>query len=215
MIHAYGEIYLEPAQTVLASMLDHGVNGFGFDIDEMLSLFIASGFAERFSRGDARLVVGMSGYELARSVLEEIGLSSSVKPPMIAIGRSPVYWTGWVLAYYQWWSALDFDEIIGHIPANTLLRLYHPYHEMDIISIRDKLDGICRKDTRLKSRRLRFGLSQSQLAKASGVPVRTIQQYEQRAKSIDKAQANTVAALAAALGTSSEKLLENGFSGRT
>ena len=37
-----------------------------------------------------------------------------------------------------------------------------------------------RQTTNLKQKRLEAGLSQSELSKLSGVPVRTIQQYEQR-----------------------------------
>ena len=92
---------------------------------------------------------------------------------------------------------------------SALIRLYNPYHEVDITHIVRELDAVCRKATRLGNRRTLLGLSQSQLAKASGVPVRTIQEYEQRARSINKAQADTVAALAKALGTESANLLEN------
>ena len=52
----------------------------------------------------------------------------------------------------------------------------------------------------LKKLREERGLSQSQLAKASGVSVRMIQYYEQGVKDISKAQVMTVIALADALG---------------
>ena len=80
---------------------------------------------------------------------------------------------------------------------------------MDITHIVRELDAVCRKATRLGNRRTLLGLSQSQLAKASGVPVRTIQEYEQRVRSINKAQADTVAVIAKVLGVRSEDLLEN------
>ena len=43
-------------------------------------------------------------------------------------------------------------------------------------------------DTNLKRLRKAAGLSQNALAEVSGVPLRTIQQYEQRQKNINKAQ---------------------------
>ena len=46
------------------------------------------------------------------------------------------------------------------------------------------------------------------VAVISGVPVRSIQQYEQRRKDLNKAAAETVAALARALFCSVEDLLE-------
>ena len=64
------------------------------------------------------------------------------------------------------------------------------------------------EDAPLKIMRKRNGLSQSQLAKASGVPLRTIQQYEQRQKDINKARAEYLITLSAALGCSPASLLE-------
>ncbi len=51
------------------------------------------------------------------------------------------------------------------------------------------------------------GLSQSQLAKLSGVSVRMIQKYEINEKDINKAQCLTVYKLAKALGCKTENLL--------
>ena len=209
MIHAYSEIYLDRAMQNLASMLDYAVHDLGFSPDGFFSRFIACGAAEEFGRGDYRYLSGMSGIEIACCVMERSGLGNRIRPARIRIGKTPEYWAGWVLAYYQWWSALTFDEICWQIKPSEVVLLYNPFHEMDISSIAEKLDERCRKNTRLKNRRLRVGMSQSQLAKISGIPVRTIQQYEQRERDISKAQAITVASLAAALGTRSEMLLEN------
>lgn len=52
------------------------------------------------------------------------------------------------------------------------------------------------------------GLSQSELAEISDIPVRTIQQYEQKQKNINDAKAENVVKLAKALNTSVEKLME-------
>lgn len=52
------------------------------------------------------------------------------------------------------------------------------------------------------------GLSQRELAEASGVNVRVLQHYEQGFKDINKAAAETVKALADALGVKMEDLLE-------
>ncbi len=53
------------------------------------------------------------------------------------------------------------------------------------------------------------GCSQSQLAKMSGVSLRSIQMYEQRNKDINKAQAETLLRLARTLGCRMEDLLES------
>ena len=209
MMRAYSEVYLEQAQYSLGSMLDHAVNDLSFGIDEFFTYFCVSGVAKSFGSGDCRYLAGMSGVELAAVVLEKTGLENRVRTPIVRLDRSQEFWTGWVLAYYQWWSMLSFEEIVLQMKPSALIRLYSPYHEMDITHIVQELDAVCRKATRLGNRRTFLGLSQSQLAKASGVPVRTIQEYEQRARSINKAQADTVVALAKALGTESANLLEN------
>lgn len=51
----------------------------------------------------------------------------------------------------------------------------------------------------LKRQRELLGLSQSQLARASGVGIRAIQQYEQGSKRIDRASYETVQKLARSL----------------
>lgn len=63
-------------------------------------------------------------------------------------------------------------------------------------------------ESKLAQYRNKIGLSQSQLAAASGVSVRMIQSYEQGAKSLNKAQATTVYSLSKALNCSMEELIE-------
>ena len=60
----------------------------------------------------------------------------------------------------------------------------------------------------LKHYREQAGLSQSQLAKVSGVNVRMIQNYEQGYKDINKASVITVYKLAKALNINTEDLIE-------
>lgn len=64
------------------------------------------------------------------------------------------------------------------------------------------------KDTNLKKMRIKNGLSQSGLAKACNVPLRTIQQYEQRQKDINHARAEYLIMLASALNCDPRALLE-------
>lgn len=67
----------------------------------------------------------------------------------------------------------------------------------------------CRERTsNLKRIRESKGMSQSQLAKASGVNVRMIQYYEQGAKDINKASVETVVKMADALGVDVKRIME-------
>ena len=59
----------------------------------------------------------------------------------------------------------------------------------------------------LKRMRVSAGLSQSGLARASGIPVRTIQQYEQGQKDLSKARAEYLIALSRALSCDPSQLI--------
>ena len=118
---------------------------------------------------------------------------------------------GWALAYYQWSTSLSFAEINQAIPVTEVRMLYTPYHEMDIRQFVDKMNELYREakpETNLKELRTFANLSQSELAQQAGVSVRTIQQYEQRRKDINKAQTETLLKIARALVCTVEDLVE-------
>ena len=211
MIHAYDKIYLDKARTALGRMLDFAVYDLKYDIEDFFALFITSGIAARFEKGDYSVIVGMSGVELAYKVLELTkGEETRIKPQYSA-DRSEEYWAGWALAYYQWDTALSFEEIVRAVPMKRIVQMYSPYHEMDIRQFCDKMSERYRAaqpETNLKALRQRSGLSQRELSEQSGVPLRTIQQYEQRQKSINKAQAEYLLMLARTLCCDIEDLIE-------
>ena len=211
MTHAYDDTYLEHARTNLGRMLDFAVHDLNLELASFFDMFLASGVADRFEAGDPTVLAGMSGVELAYDVLERSGVESQRQAPRYPVSRSKEYWTGWALADYQWRTSLSFAEITARIPIDNVRDLYDPYHEMDIRQFRDHMDEVYRNAdprTNLKLLRERAELSQSQLARQSGIPVRTIQQYEQRQKNINKAQAESLVRLASALCCTVEDLLE-------
>ena len=211
MIHAYNKVYLEKARTNLGRMLDYATYDLGYDPCEFFDLFINSGLAQPFGKGDSTLTVGMSGVELACRVLELTKHQVEFPRPEYKADRSPEYWAGWALAYYQWETAISFSQILEHTPLDVIIRMYSPYHEMDIRHFCDRMNELYRdaqQEINLKQLRKRAGLSQSELTEASGVPLRTIQQYEQRQKSINKAQAQYLIMLARALYCNAEDLIE-------
>lgn len=202
MIHAYDKVYLEKARTALGRMLDFAVYDLKYDIADFFNLFIKSGIADRFGTGDFAVIVGMSGVELAYEVLEQSGVTKERIKPNYTIDRSEEFWAGWALAYYQWETSMRFAEIVRYVPIKDIVALYLPYHEMDIRQFVDKVNAMYRAakpETNLKLLRQKAGLSQRKLADLSGVPVRTIQQYEQRQKNINKAQAEYLVMLAKVL----------------
>ena len=64
------------------------------------------------------------------------------------------------------------------------------------------------QDTNLKRIRTSYGCTQAELAKRSGVSLRSIQMYEQRNKDINKASAETLYRISKVLGCAIEDLLE-------
>ena len=62
--------------------------------------------------------------------------------------------------------------------------------------------------TNLQRIRLQRGLSQSKLAKASGVKLRSIQHWEQGDRNINKAAVDTVVSIAKVLGCTVVDLME-------
>lgn len=211
MMHAYDKLYLEKARAALARMLDFVVYDLHQDLTSFFDLFISSGVAPLFEQGDIHILVGKSGVELAYEVLERSGLAYKRVTPQYSMDRSEEYWTGWALAYYQWETAQPFAEIVQYIPIQDILAMYDPYHEMDIRQFCDAMNERLRKakpETNLKLLRQQNGLSQKQLAEISSVPLRTLQQYEQRQKNINKAQAEYLVSLSTALNCSVEQLIE-------
>src|SRR5699024_10902597 len=202
MIHAYDKVYLDKARTALGRMLDFAVYDLKYDISEFFDLFISSGVAERFETGDFSVIVGMSGVELAYKVLEQSGVERERVNPNYTASRSEEFWLGWALAYYQWETSLRFAEIVQYVPIKDMIALYMPYHEMDIRQFVDQVNAMykaAKPETNLKLLRQKAGLSQRRLADLSGIPVRTIQQYDQRQKNINKAQVEYLVVLAKVL----------------
>ena len=211
MICAYDKVYLEKARIVLARMLDFAVYDLKYDMAQFFELFIQSGVAERFEKGDFTILVGKSGVEVAYEVLDKTNIHVEYIEPQYTMERSEEYWTGWALAYYQWETSLSFEEIVKCVPIHYVKALYSPYHEMDIRHFTDKMSQLylaANPDTNLKRKRKQAGFSQRELAELSGVPIRTIQQYEQRQKNINKAQVEYLVKLSKTLCCEVESLIE-------
>ena len=208
MIHAYDKIYLEKARTSMGRMLDFAVHDLNMDLEEFWKKFLSSELCSRFENGDSAVLAGMSGIEMAYSVLSD---SMQHINPGFSAARSQEYWLGWALAYYQWDTGIRFRDIFCADDISKIRAMYYPYHEMDIRHFCNALNELYSEKnplTMLKKYRLNAELTQAELSEESGVPVRTIQQYEQRQKNINKAQAEYVIRLAKALYCEPEDLLE-------
>ena len=213
-MNAYDSSYVSGAQTRLGCMLDFVVNGCGLSLDGFYDQFLSSSIAVRFAAGEPAIVAGRSGKELAIDVLCDGDYQRCSQLPLSwtpSYAPTREYWTGWALAFYQWASGSTFSAIQKRASISQIRSMYTPYHEMDIRQFCDHLDSVDQQDqprTHLQAARLAAGLSQSQLARASGVPVRTLQQYEQEQKDINHARVDYVLALARTLCCEPRDLLE-------
>ena len=140
MIHAYDENYLSKAQTALALMLRYAVQDLGYEPDIFWEYFLQSVIAKCFGAGDYRFTVGMSGIEMACEVIYRITGKECEKEPTYSVEKSAVYWAGWALAYYQWYSAHTFSDIYQYVKMTEIIQMYSPYHEMDIMNLVEALD---------------------------------------------------------------------------
>ena len=211
MTHAYSESYLSDAKEQLSQFFDYLINDCGMKPDWVTSIFLSSGYAEQFERGNPAILAGMSGIELARAVTEATYKKKKLPEPRNSEDLSPEYWAGWALAEYQWYSGKRFKDIFDHVKLPEIISMYSVYHEMDISKFIETMDEKCAKalpECRFKKLRESRGLSQTELAKISGVSLRSIQMYEQRVNDIDKAQAQTIYKLSRVIGCSMEDLLE-------
>ena len=91
-----------------------------------------------------------------------------------------------------------------------MIDLYGVLHEADPSKAVSVFDSIMKSsgETNLARFRKNRGLSQSQLAKAADISVRSIQLYEQRQTDINKAQHKHLKALSQVLGCTIDDLLE-------
>lgn len=208
MIHAYDKCYLLKAQNNLASMLDFAIYDLKEDLESFYQKFLKSKISSQIEQGESSIISGKSGVELTLEIIEDESLIKKYRP---VANRSPEYWCGWALAYFQWQTNLTFKEINAYIPISEVLAMYSPYHEMDISHFCDKmleLYNFRKSNTNLKIIRLNSNLSQSELADITEIPLRTIQQYEQKQKNINAAKAETVIKLAKTLKCNAEDLME-------
>lgn len=208
---AYDEMYLYDAMRNLGEAFDYAAYTCGVELDDFLNIFITCGIADQFAHGVPKYVCGMSGTELTCDVLVRSGVKEVLFESTAVYDRSPEYWCGWILAYYQWYTGCSFKTIRQYISMEEVLRLYPTLHEAPEEKFVDVLNArIARQNspTRLQVLRRAAYYSQAALAKEAGVGLRMIQQYEQRVRDINQASAANLAALSRTLGCRIEDLME-------
>ena len=205
-MNAYSDYYINEAQDWLGEYFETSVRVLNVELKEAWRSFVMSHYSLSFASGDPFTIDGKSGTEVAFELFNK-----RVKKLPFLYDRTPEYWLGWSLAYYQWERNIPFIFIYHQVDIEVVLLMYQKYHEMDITHFCDEIDRIRRlykKESNLKKIRMSRGLSQKELAIITSIPIRTIQQYEQGQKNINNAQANYVVRLAEALSCSPKDIME-------
>ena len=142
MARAYKKTYLNGAMRNLAVMMDCGVRKYGYPIEEFYDKFLSSDVSRQFAKGNPRYLVGMSGAELADSVVEDTGgVVLNENDGTYTVG--PEYWAGWVLAYYQWLSRRSFAFLRRKgLGIKEVVNMYHPLHEADLSRFATAADSV-------------------------------------------------------------------------
>ena len=211
MTHAYQEIYLNKAQSVMGDIFDYAINSCNIPGEDFVKMFIVSSYSKKLAYGEPDYLAGKSGIEIVREIIYETkGIELRVEP-IEEFERSREYWIGWAVCYYQWYSGRKYSDIFKVVSYEELQKMYYTLHEADITKFVDIIDSRIKEffvDTNLRRIRITYGLTQAELAKRSGVSLRSIQMYEQRNKNINKASADTLYSIAKTLGCTMEDLLE-------
>ena len=203
MIRTYNEIYLDSVKRNLAELFDIGINGCGEDADELGMKFVNSNVSSGIENGHPNYLAGKSGRELLIEVLNK-----DVSCDSVSFDRTPEYWAGWILAYTEWYLNKSFKKILELVSFSKIINMYHPYHEAPEEKCALEIKELMQMDSNLKIIRKKMQLSQSQLAKMSGVKLRNIECYEQGDIPIENARGETLYALSKALNCTIEDLLK-------
>ena len=202
MIHAYNDVYVNDAMITLAELFSYTPDKRQADV--LFQRFVLSGIAYQFGKGNPRYVNMPS-----QALFYEIVGNSMPLVRSVGFGKTPQYWCGFVLAYYQWYTGMSFEQIGRRLPPSKIIDMYYPLHEASLEKFVDVANSIVlQKETNLAKYRKNANLSQEKLASYSGVSYRSIQSYEQRQLSINTAPVYKLLKISRVLGCTIEDLLE-------
>lgn len=215
-MHPYDEKLLGTAMSAVGKAFNFADKHLPGGMERFYDLFVSSSVARSFDGPDARPNVNASGIELVMAVCEgaqneALDLMLMTERRLPKEQRDRAQWCGQVLVYHQWDTGGTFRAISTYLTVDDLLALYatHRVASPRVVSLAIERSLMATAaPTRLRTFRAEAGLTQRGLAATSGVSLRSIQQYEQRKKDINHAQAISVLHQAQALNCRMEDLLE-------
>lgn len=210
-MRAYDRVYLEDAMNLLGEAVDYAAHDCGIPAEVFLEHFQMDSLSDLFARGGSRVLSGMTGVELVYEVVTKCGAGYPLPPPKPTYSISREYWLGWILAYTQWTLNRSFRAIFRVLSPQEILQRYPALHEASEEKCVDCFRQLIRSKnlpSQLSVQRKICSLTQKELAERAGVNLRTLQQYESKAKELSKASVRTVLNLANALFCSVDDILD-------
>lgn len=210
-IRAYPEEYLDDAQNTLGNMFDFAMNSCGLDGDEFFHMFLASGTASQFEHGNPKYLSGMTGAEIVKEIVYQQKEIELMAPEEYFLDKSPEYWCGWILAYYQWRTCRSFKKIYQIVSISEILNMYPTHHEADEEHFVDAVNQIYLKKhakTYFQERLSILGLNAELISKQSGISSSIIKELQNDSFKIKEITALELFKLSLALGCTMDDLME-------
>lgn len=210
-IRAYYEEYLDDAQATMGNMFDYAINGCGIDGDDFFHMFLASGVASQFEHGNPKYLSGMSGAEIVRKVVLQQKNIELIEPEEYFVDKSPEYWAGWILAFYQWRSCLSFTKIYQIVTVKELLLMYPTHHEADEEHFFDSLNLVYKRrhtETYISQKMRCLGLNAKTVEMKTGIPLQLIERLQKDFSAVKQITALELYRLSLIFGCTMEELME-------
>lgn len=175
--------------------------------------FARSSAAASLTGPHAMPAIGDSAIELVLDVNDDTSIDTLLmnEQRLSKQETARLHWMAEVAVRFQWESGLAFRNVYQALGCDRLKELSQRYGALAAADVVPYLFIEAPKEeasTNLARIRKERGFSQQALSQASGVSLRSVQQYEQRKKDINHAQVRSVLGLAKALGCTIEELLE-------
>ena len=133
-------------------MTDYAVNACGMDLEDFLEIVsynrVCRKIWGRCTKSSERIFWnGACGGSASKS-----GKKDELPEPQVEFTCSREYWSGWILAYYQWYSEKKFKEIEAGLPVREVVEMYPALHEAPEDKFVEAADRIIRRKEQGKTR---------------------------------------------------------------
>lgn len=132
MKYTYDESYLNDIQKNLGFFFQSAICLLKFSPEQVQSIFLESEVPHQIEIANPDFLCGKSGFELLIIACKNISIDKSVTEALNEpFYPQAEYWSGSVLAYYQWQTGVPFKDILEKFPLQHILDNYQIMHEAD------------------------------------------------------------------------------------